>query len=125
MRILVLDDVKSRHDAFDRLYEDADVRHAYTYKQFVYLLNGVKWDVVHLDHDLGDAVTADTYVDGWGAKQEFNGLHAAARVCELNDEDLPTQVVIHSINPEGARAMKTLLERRGVPVTWEPFGEVQ
>lgn len=123
-RVLVLDDIKFRHDSFDRIYEGSDVRHAYTYSQFVYLLKGVKWDLIHLDHDLGDFVDdADTYVDGWGKTREFNGQHAAMRICEMEDDRLPTRVIIHSVNPEGARAMKSMLERRGVPVVWEPFGD--
>lgn len=124
MRILVLDDIKFRHDVFDRIYEGHDVRHAYTYSSFVYLLRGVKWDLVHLDHDLGDFVKdADTYVDGWGKTQEYNGQHATMRICELEDALLPGRAIIHSVNPEGARAMKSMLERRGVPVVWEPFAD--
>ena len=124
MRVLVLDDIRFRHDAFDRIYEGHDVRHAYTYRAFVYLLKGVRWDLVHLDHDLGDFVSdADTYVDGWGKTQEYNGQHAAVRICELPDAELPVRVIIHSVNPDGARAMRQTLERRGVPVTWEPFAD--
>lgn len=125
MRILILDDIRFRHDSFDRIYEGDDVRHAYKYSHFIYLLNGVVWDIVHLDHDLGDFVDdADTYVDGWGKTREYNGQHAAMRICELSDGMLPKHVIIHSVNPEGARAMKSMLENRGLSVVWEPFADL-
>lgn len=125
MRVLVLDDIKHRHDTFDAAYADDDVVHCYKYHGFCdALLHGGPWDLVHLDHDLGDFVNdADTYVDGWGSTREYNGQHAAMRVCELDDVDLPKKVIVHSVNPSGAQAMVRLLKRRGVPVTWEPFAE--
>ena len=121
MRVLVLDDIEFRHNTFDAVYRGADVRHAYTYHTFVYLLKGVKWDLVHLDHDLGDFVVGDTFTDGWGKQREYTGLHAAERICELPDGALPLRVIIHSVNPSGAQAMRAMLQRRGVHVTWEPF----
>ena len=127
MRVLVLDDIKHRHDTFDRTYDgpDDEVVHSYRYFHFLDMLLTCKWDLVHLDHDLGDFVdNADTYVDGWGKTQEYNGQHAAMRICELEDDRLPDRVIIHSVNPVGARAMKAMLFRRGVPVTWEPFGDL-
>jgi len=127
MRVLVLDDNVFRHDTFDRTYDgpDDEVVHSYRYFHFLHLLLTCKWDLVHLDHDLGDFVDdADTYYDGWGKKQEYNGQHAAMRICELEDDRLPDRVIIHSVNPAGARAMKSMLFRRGVPVTWEPFGDL-
>lgn len=132
MRILVLDDMKLRHDAFDSIYESHEVRHAYTYTEFMFMLtDGAPWDVLHLDHDLGDEVVdCDTYVDGWGHRCEFNGQHAVLRVCELREDQMPkTAVIIHSINPSGAAAMKQLLTRRvsmlpaevQFRVVWQPF----
>lgn len=126
MKILVLDDIRFRHDTFDHVYDQDDVYHAYTYSDFLAQLhNGSPWDLLHLDHDLGDFVNdPDTYVDGWGIKREYNGQHATSRVCELSDELLPKRVIVHSINPAGAKAMCGMLERRGVPVVWDPFNEI-
>jgi hypothetical protein len=118
MRILILDDVEHRHNVFDDIYQGHEVIHAYTYSDFwEKLVEGI-WDLIHLDHDLGDAVNADTYVDGWGYVREYNGGHAAMRVCEM---DNPPKVIIHSVNPVGSKTMFQMLERRGVEVTWEPF----
>lgn len=122
MRILILDDLQSRHDAFDRMYPGDEVVHAYLYTDFCDKLADGVYDLVHLDHDLGDFTDqADTYVDGWGNIREFNGGHAAMRVCEMTN---PPTVIIHSVNPVGAKIMRQMLERQGVAVTWEPFGEV-
>lgn len=122
MRILILDDVKSRHDAFDRIYSGDTVVHAYRYMEFLEHLKDGVWDLIHLDHDLGDFVdNPDTYVDGWGNVCEYNGAHASMRVCEMDD---PPPVIVHSINPVGAKVIVDNLKRRGISVVWEPFGEV-
>ena len=123
MKILVLDDIKFRHDTFDDVYSRDSVEHCYRYHDFCDKLeHGGPWDLVHLDHDLGDFVAdADTYYDDRGKCQEYNGQHAALRVCEM--EVPPARVIIHSVNPAGAQAMLHLIQRRGIPVTWEPFNK--
>jgi len=124
MRILILDDDEYRHMHFAKEYEGHKVTHAWTYTQFLNsLTNASPWDLIHLDHDLGDMTMGDTYVDGWGNTREYNGQHAAQRICELDDATLPQLVIIQSVNPQGAVTMRSMLQRRGVPVTWEPFGE--
>lgn len=121
MRILILDDVKDRHDTFAKVfYPEHEVVSVYLYTDFCEKLNE-SWDLIHLDHDLGDFLNnPDTYVDGWGNVREYNGGHAAMRICEMCK---PPKVIIHSVNPVGAKIMLQMLERRGVEVTWEPFGE--
>lgn len=127
MHILILDDVKYRHDAYDRLYEGHAVEHVYTYSACIEKLLERVWDLVHLDHDLGDflpdGTAADTYVDGWGKTCEYNGQHVAMRICELAAEKRPKSVIIHSINGPGGQAMQQLLARVEVPVRREPFGD--
>lgn len=132
MNVLILDDDKFRHEYFASVYrcsEDDLVVHAYRYSEFVtHLRSGVKWDIIYLDHDLGDLVAnADYYVDGWGSKQPYNGKHAAAAICELDDVDLPREVIIQSVNGPGSHAMLAMLKRRfdhlDVNVSWQPFGE--
>jgi hypothetical protein len=126
MKILVLDDIKFRHDVFDDMYPMDEVHHSYKFHDFVSRLNsGAPWGLLQLDHDLGDFVEdADFFRDGWGNIREFNGQHAVQAVCDLPDELLPKQVIVHSINPEGAKRMMSMLERRGIPCVWEPFGEI-
>jgi hypothetical protein len=122
MNILILDDDEYRHEVFAGRYRDHWVVSVTSYRSFVdRLLSGAKWDLVHLDHDLGDLVEGDKYTDGWGESRDYTGMHAALKICELTDDMLPARVVIQSVNPEGARSMLQTLTRRGVQTTWEPF----
>ena len=122
MRILILDDMKIRHNTFARIYKDHTVVSVYRYSEFLKQLESSPWDLIHLDHDLGDFVSEpDTFVDGWGSVRLFDGQHASLRVAELSDELKPKQVIIHSINSSGALAMKAIIERAKIPVTYEPF----
>lgn len=124
MKILILDDDQVRHTTYAQEYAGHYVRHVYTYFEFLSDLDGGSpWDLIHLDHDLGDLQTGDTYVDGWGSTCEYNGRHAARAICELPDNRLPSQVIIQSVNPVGAKAMLQMLQRREVAVEWQPFGE--
>ena len=125
MKILILDDMKTRHDAFRRIYAEHEVVCVFRYSELKEKLAECRWDLIHLDHDLGDAVeNPDTFVDGWGSTREFDGQFAAVRVCELPPEMRPGQVIVHSVNPEGAKRMLGLLQRAKIDVTWEPFGDV-
>ena len=122
MRILILDDEQVRHDDLAVFYEGHEVVHATTYNQFVReLVSGSPWDLIHLDHDLGPG---DSYTDGWGNMQFFTGQHAAIRVCELHDHQLPGEVIVHSVNPLGANYMVGDLKSRKVKVTWRPYTQM-
>lgn len=119
MRILILDDESSRHILFRLIYETHSVVHTETYCEFVNeLLSGLPWDLIHLDHDLG---SVDSYIDGWGETQFFTGLHAADRICELSDDLLPSEVIVHSMNPIGAKIIVDSLTLRGIKTSWQPF----
>jgi hypothetical protein len=124
MRILILDDEAARHAAYSEAYRQHDVFHASTYYEFISLLEkSSPWDMIHLDHDLGEYSPQDTFVDGWGRRQAFTGKHAAIKICELDDDKLPTQVIVHSVNPVGAREIKQTLDARGVASSWRPFSK--
>ena len=122
MRILILDDEQVRHDDLAALYSGHEVVHTTTYNHFVReLMFGSPWDLIHLDHDLG---SGDSYLDGWGNMQFFTGQHAAIRVCELHDDQLPGEVIVHSVNPLGAQNMVSDLKSRKVNVTWRPYTQM-
>jgi CheY-like chemotaxis protein len=123
MRILILDDQKLRHESFAKRFSGHEITSVFRFNEFLAQLDK-SWDLILLDHDLGDEIAdADTYVDGWGKTQLFNGRHAAMKVCELNDELKPKQVIVHSINASDAPTMRDMLERAGIPVVWEPFSD--
>lgn len=122
MNVLILDDIKHRHDVFDSIYDMDQVDHAYSYTDFCRLLNSKKYNLIQLDHDLGDFVdNPDTYTDGWGKDQQYTGYHAAQAIVDLPDNLLPDSVIIHSVNPVGARKMMLVLTNRGIKVSWNPF----
>lgn len=126
MNILILDDNPHRHKVLASRHPEANnIVSCFTYDEFCNRLQTEKrWDLVYLDHDLGDfQENASTWVDGWGHVREFTGAHAARDICELADERLPVHVTIQSVNPSGARAMLQMLERRGVSVAWDPFSD--
>ena len=122
MKILILDDADVRHKYFAKYYKCESIQHVKTLKEFVKHLDlGSPWDLIHLDHDLGDFTDGDTFVDSYGAIKEYNGQHAAQMIIDLSDDMLPKQVIIQSVNPEGARRIKQIIQARGIPVVWHPF----
>jgi hypothetical protein len=127
MKILILDDMKHRHDAFDERYSSDQIDHAYTYSDFLDLLiNKSPYDIIMLDHDLDDLVkNYDYYYDGWGRKRPYNGQHAAIKVTELPEELLPQKVIIQSVNKQGAQAIFNIIQNRGLDVVLEPFDSNQ
>lgn len=125
MKILILDDEEVRHQAFARIYKGAQViHHAYALEDFCRVLFSNRFDLIHLDHDLTEQEQASTYVDGWGKTQYHNGQHAAKKICELPDYLKPKRVIIHSINPDGAKSMRAILQDAKIDCVWEPFAEI-
>lgn len=106
MKILILDDERLRHDAFERAYSNHEVWHAYTPEQFRRICTNNHFDVISFDHDLGGQET---------------GLHLARWL--LTQERWPKQAVVHSWNPTGGRAIFDLLHQAGVPVQHKPFAQ--
>lgn len=122
MKILILDDDEMRHRIFKKRYDGHEVFHAKRFLEFASILeNQSPFDLIHLDHDLGDHQLGDAYLDGWGNAREYNGLDAARMICELEQERTPLKVVVQSVNPAGSRSILQTLERREIPVLWDPF----
>jgi len=123
MKVLILDDVTRRLDVFRAHYESIgyQVTTVMKYGECVGLLQAQKWDLVHLDHDLGEFVEdADSYEDGWGIKRYYNGGHVVQEILSLPEESYPKNVIVHSINPRGA-IMRDDLRRHGISAVWIPF----
>lgn len=123
MNVLILDDDPHRHAYFHEVHKGDDVTHCYSYTQFLTALPKCVWDLIYLDHDLGDHQKGDTYKDGWGKTQYFTGAHASIRVCELPSEGYPKKVIVQSVNFDGKNNIIHNLKRVGIDVVWEPFGE--
>lgn len=125
MMILILDDVQRRLDVFRSLYESEghEVVTVMKYSDCLKQLDTHHWDLVHLDHDLGEFVDdADCYLDGRNRQQFYTGGHVVQEIIirKLDGKSVPKRAVIHSINPRG-REMRDDLNRYGIPTTWEPY----
>lgn len=116
-KVLILDDDPARHIALKKKYEGKMCVSVTTYDTFVmFFTDAGPWDIVSLDHDLGDT---SIYLDGWGNPRSYTGFDAARHICESDTK--PGKVVVHSCNPAGGEAMVAVLRRCGVEVTREPF----
>ena len=128
MKILILDDLKVRHDTFEKMYTGHEVVSVYRFSEFAAQIKDQKWDLIHLDHDLGEAENADYRIDGWGSRRDYTGYDASWRLvltCEMNPELMPDRVIVHSVNPTGAKRMLDELMHAGFNVTWDPFGDLE
>lgn len=124
MKILILDDLKARHQVLTEIYKGHDITNVYSYLAFVHKIGDTKYDLIYLDHDLGsDINNPDVYIDGWGIKQRYTGYHAATALCGLDKDRKPARVVVHSLNPIKSKSMVADLKAAGIDARWEPFGQ--
>jgi hypothetical protein len=126
MKILILDDTVRRLNVFRFLYEEQG-HEVVTVMKYHDCLDQLEsyfhWDLLHLDHDLGDfVVDADFYLDGNNKRQFYTGGHIVQELLRKVwlGHPVPKRVIVHSINPQG-RAMSDDLNRYGIPTTWEPY----
>jgi hypothetical protein len=125
MKILILDDNSYRHMEFAHRFADDDRTHCHTYHQAIEALNNDFFDVIFLDHDLGDFHDADKYEGYDGKLKEYTGLDVAVYIAKdfgkyLNEKP---RIVVHSVNPVGAPVMRSVLQDAGFDVVWDPFTE--
>ena len=102
MRILFLDDDNRRHDYFEYAMlsnsKEHEVVHVHSAKAAIdALINNERFDLVHLDHDLG-------YGSG------NNGYEVAVFISTMSDSTIPRKIVLHSSNQVGAERMLARLE---------------
>lgn len=123
MNILILDDDALRHQAFDTCYKAyAPLTHTYRYSSCVEALSKGGWDLVHLDHDLGEEIEdPDMKVDGWGKAIQYTGLDVVRWLVDRVDYGLVDKIIVHSMNPVGAMRMTEELNDAGFNVTYAPF----
>jgi CheY-like chemotaxis protein len=104
MRILVLDDERARHILFAAAWgKHHDIVQAWTADEAEKALDGDRFDLVTLDHDLGPASRGD-------------GLRVARYIAQMPEARQPSRVCIHSANPVGAQAMIDTLLRTAIDV---------
>jgi len=136
MRVFILDDIPQRHDNIKLYLRSRNIGTEFEWFSAQTYLEGVTqfreqgpFDLLCLDHDLGDydpevatrSPAATGYAGGRG------GFLDGVDFCHFlrNRNTAPTDVWVHSWNPEGANRMVGLLRDDGHRVTVQPApGEV-
>jgi CheY-like chemotaxis protein len=100
MRVFALDDMEERLDFFRHKFRDCELVTAKTAQEAIEILKeGLDYDLITLDHDLGERIFVDS-------NDENTGYQVAKF---LQDKIIKCPIVIHSMNYGGARAMQSCL----------------
>ena len=91
MKVLILDDEKSRHDGFNKIYQGEEIHHAYHVGEAIELMNKHQFDIAQLDFDLGSGCPT--------------GLDAVEAIIAMDDWQRPRTVIVHSRGDEEPREM--------------------
>ena len=102
MKILFLDDMKSRRDVFQQNAIGHVVDFAVNAQEALAFLREKEYDAIYLDHDLEDAHYKDTKED------DENGLFVARHLREMTKHHGKI-VIVHSLNPDGRANIKSVL----------------
>jgi len=116
MKILFLDDSNERINTIKKyLGVKSNILHiAESAPKAIALLKKYSpYDIVLLDHDLGD-------VNIIGEK---TGYAVAKFITEMKPKLLPKRIIIHSHNPIGAMKMEAILKINGIKSEKIPFSE--
>ena len=117
LNILVLEDDDERillfHKTFSTIPMCRGAHYSYTKTrdEFYRALNGERFDVAFLDHDLGDNV-------------DFNGTLATKAIIATPEFLRPRYIVIHSMNHIAAEEMHAKFNDVGIVSELVPFSEL-
>jgi CheY-like chemotaxis protein len=121
MKIMFLDDMKSRRDVFQRSSTGHTVDFAVNANQAIDLLKANLYDMIYLDHDL-EAEHYDHNKD-----TDKDGSFVARALKEMIQHHGKI-VIVHSLNPAGRANIKSILgddfdiwmtENIGHPTLWQ------
>lgn len=110
-RILVVEDNASRVCLFKKLLSEYKVDFCDSADQSIELLKQYSYDVIFLDHDLGNR----EYVDS----NDANTGYQVAKFIESNS--IESKIFIHSLNPVGVQNIKFVLPNAEVV----PYFQIQ
>lgn len=117
-KILILDDMETRHRVFRRNYIGHILTHVYTADDAIKALTEEKFDVVFLDRDLDEHAMMGL------TPLEKTGEDVVQFIVEKMDRDKwPSTFVVHSWNPDAADRMVDKLKEAGAFVVRKPFSE--
>ena len=108
MKILFLDDERYRHNHIRRSTKgkEENITHIWDGLSAIKELQNNLFDLIMLDHDLGIE----------NGKEEVCGLDVAKSIIAMGDRHKNATIVIHSLNPIGAKNMFLTLDREGFDV---------
>lgn len=114
MLVLFLDDSQKRVDVAIDHFEEETLCIAMDAETAIRYLAVAEepWDLVMLDHDLGDHVFQDS-------NEENTGMEVV-RYIEFNLPKIK-RIIVHSWNPGAGREMEQRLTKLGYPTTYAPF----
>lgn len=102
MKILFLDDMKSRRDVFQQNAIGHSVDFAITAQEAIELLKKNEYDVIYLDHDLEESHYHSKKED------DEDGAFVARHLRDMKQHHGKI-VIVHSLNPDGRANIKSLL----------------
>jgi len=105
MKILFLDDMQRRHDAFKRAAIGHSVDHVFDAKSAIAALEKNEYDMIYLDHDLA----AEQYEHGRDTSKDEDGCFVARSLRDMTQHHGKT-VIVHSLNPIGRANIKSVLK---------------
>jgi len=110
MRILILEDSVERQEQFYKNLINYDVEITDSSKTAIQKLSNEKWDILFLDHDLG----GEAYVPSGE-----NTGYEVAKFLEENQQFMPRNIVVHSLNSVGAKNINDALPNAvRIPFAW-------
>ena len=122
MKVLIVEDNPARHDYFSKVYAGHDIVHAVNYSQAAQALSENAFDIIQLDHDLGDFQIPEYSTYQMYGQRELTGYDVALYLVYNVPQNMwPKKVIIHSVNPNGANFIALLLEKNGIGYVKQPF----
>ena len=141
MNILIVDDQPERHEGFIKILQGHQLTHAWTYSQAIDAMRDNTFDMICLDHDLGDlhfgqkcvqveslnfklSYTPDYYEAGMyqSGRTYYDGRDICTWIVD-HCKNLPKKILIHSWNLDGACEMEARLQSLpGIEIVRKQFG---
>lgn len=110
IKILILEDNPERQEEFKKNLVGHNVEIVDSSKIAIDKLKSEKWQLLFLDHDLGGQV----YVESGD-----NTGYEVAKFLEENKHHMPSNIVVHSLNPVGAKNIIDALPNAiHIPFVW-------
>ena len=112
MKILILEDNADRQQVFRRNLIGQEVTIVDQAQQAIQLLTENVFEMLFLDHDLGNKIFVDSFT-------EPNTGYAVAKWLEEHPDRQPKEIILHSLNPDGRKNMAYCLPKaQQVPFAW-------